>query len=44
MAASIAILGLIMYNLSQSKDWRKLRWDQFWSLLTHAPRSDAGDW
>ena len=36
LAVSVAILGLIIYNLSQSKEWREFRWDQFWSLLTHA--------
>jgi hypothetical protein len=32
----LLLADLIIYKLSQSKDWRKLRWDQFWSLLTHA--------
>lgn len=36
MAASAVVLGLIIYNLSHSKEWRNFRWDLFWSSLVHA--------
>lgn len=36
LAASAAILGLIIYNLSHSKEWQDFNWDRFWSSLTHA--------
>ena len=36
LAASAAILALIIYNLSHSKEWQGFRWDRFWSSLTSA--------
>ena len=36
LLVSVVILGLIVYNLSQSKEWREFRWDRFWALITHA--------
>lgn len=36
LAISATILGLIIYNLSHSKEWQQFRWDRLWSLLTHA--------
>ena len=36
VAASAAILALIIYNLSHSKEWQGFRWDRLWSSLTSA--------
>ena len=36
MAASAAILALIIYNLSHSKEWQGFRWDRLWLSLTSA--------
>jgi hypothetical protein len=36
LGASAVILGLIIYNLSRSAEWRAFRWDRFWSSLAHA--------
>lgn len=36
MAASAVILGLIIYNLSHSKEWQDFNWRRFWLTLTSA--------
>ncbi len=36
LVVSVVVLGLIVYNLGQSKEWRDFRWDRFWTLVTHA--------
>jgi uncharacterized protein (TIRG00374 family) len=36
LGASTVVLGLIIYHLSRSAEWRAFRWDRFWSSLMHA--------
>jgi hypothetical protein len=36
LGISAVVLGLIIYNLSRSAEWRAFRWDRFWSSLAHA--------
>ena len=36
LGASTVVLGLIIYHLSGSAEWRAFRWDHFWSSLAHA--------
>lgn len=36
LGVSAVVLGLIIYNLSRSAEWRAFRWDRFWSSLAQA--------
>src|SRR5213593_3422979 len=36
LAVSAVVVGLILYNLSRSPEWRSFHWDQLWATLTHA--------
>lgn len=36
LAAGAIVLGLIVYNLSRSPEWRDFRWDRLWASLVHA--------
>ncbi len=36
LGASGIILLLVFYNLARSPEWRRFRWDQFWSTVAHA--------
>jgi len=36
LGATAVVLGLIIYNLSRSEEWRRFSGERFWALLTHA--------
>ncbi|HZP01144.1 MAG TPA: lysylphosphatidylglycerol synthase transmembrane domain-containing protein, partial [Terriglobia bacterium] len=36
LAVGGVVLGLIVYNLSRSPEWRDFRWDRLWASITHA--------
>jgi hypothetical protein len=36
LGASAVVLGLIIYNLSRSAEWRAFSWARFWASLLHA--------
>jgi len=36
VAASAAILALVIYNLSHSREWQEFSWERFWASITRA--------
>ena len=36
LGGSIVVLGLVVYYLSTSPEWREFRWDRLWSSIIHA--------
>src|SRR2546422_11327100 len=38
LGATAVVLGLIIYNLTRSPDWRDFDWNRLWLSLVHARR------
>jgi uncharacterized protein (TIRG00374 family) len=36
LGGSVVVLGLVVYYLSTSPEWRAFRWDRLWSSMIHA--------
>ncbi len=36
LGATALLLGLVIYHLSRSPEWREFRWDRLWSSIIHA--------